>query len=218
MDYNVERNYKILKEKMEDSLESTLEFGRELIETELDAGIFDSIVKPIVKKFYDMWCDKDARSGTKKQIKVTLDVAKQLVQNGSQEKFDQLINDNFKEYLSGDQTYLQCSKTHKNFGKLKEVTKKGFISQVKEAVRFLNVEENVNNYDELTIAAFETKKEAYNALSIQLDHNDEGIKIVEKDPSILSIPTGKKTILRILRKGFEQTKRDLINRLDDIFN
>lgn len=218
MDY-VERNYKILEEKMIDSLESTLELGRDLIDTELDAGIFNVLVKPVIKTFYDYWCDKDAREGTKKQIKVTLDVAKKLIENGSEEKFEKLIEDNFQEYLSGDQTYLQCNKNHKNFDKLKEITKKCFISQVKDAVRFLKVEkEEVTNYDDLTKATFQTKKEAYDSLSRQLDFNDQGIKIVERDPSILSVPTGKKTIIKILRKGFEQTKLDLINRLDDIYN
>lgn len=215
---NVERNYRILKEKMENSLESTLEFGRKLIDTELDAGLFNILVKPVVKTFYDYWCDKDARLGTKKQIKVTLDVAKKLVKNGSEEKFQHLIKENFQEYLSGDQTYLQCDKSHSNFDKLKEITKKCFISQVKDAVRFLKVEEEVNDYDELTRAVFETKEKAYDSLSRQLDFNDEGIKIVERDPSILTVPTGKKTIIKILRKGFEQTKKDLINRLDDIYN
>jgi hypothetical protein len=64
---------------------------------------------------------------------------------------------------------------------------------------------------------FETKDEAYDSLSRQLDFNDEGIRIVEEDPSILTVPTGKKIILKILRKGFEETKRELINRLDEIY-
>jgi hypothetical protein len=202
---------------MVDQMEYTFEYGRELIDRELDVGIFDVVVKPIVKSFYKNWVDNEAREGTMKQIKVTLNVAKQLVKNGSEERFDELIEKNFQEYLSGDQTYMQCDKSHENFDRLKEITKQCFITQVKGAVRFFKIEKNVSDYDELTKVTFDTKEEAYDALSKQLDYNDKGIQIVEEDPSILEIPTGKKTIIKILRKGFEETKERLLNRLDRIY-
>lgn len=215
---HIERNYQILKDKMIDQMEYTFEYGRELIDRELDAGIFDVVVKPIVKAFYKNWVDHEAREGTLKQIMVTLDVAKKLVKNGSEEKFHELIEQNFQEYLQGDQTYMQCDKSHKSFKELKKITKKCFISQVEGAVRFLKIDEDVIDYDELTKITFDTKEQAYRALSQQLDYNDAGIKIVEKDPSILNIPTGKKTIIRILRKGFEETKERLLKRLDRVYD
>lgn len=215
---HIERNYQILREKMIDQMEYTFEYGRELIDRELDVGIFDVVVKPIVKSFYKNWVDNEAREGTKKQIKVTLDVAKQLVKNGSEERFDELIEENFQEYLEGDQTFMQCDKSHENFDRLRKITKECFITQVEGAVRFFKIEKDVNDYDELTKVTFDTKEEAYNALSKQLDYNDKGIQIVEEDPSILKIPTGKKTIIRILRKGFEETKERLLSRLDRVFD
>lgn len=215
---HIERNYQILREKMIDQMEYTFEYGRELIDRELDVGIFDVVVKPIVKNFYKNWVDNEAREGTKKQIKVTLDVAKQLVKNGSEERFDELIEENFQEYLEGDQTFMQCDKSHENFDRLRKITKECFITQVEGAVRFFKIEKDVSDYDELTKVTFDTKEEAYNALSKQLDYNDKGIQIVEEDPSILKIPTGKKTIIRILRKGFEETKERLLSRLDRVFD
>ncbi|MBY8981363.1 MAG: hypothetical protein KGD57_00310, partial [Candidatus Lokiarchaeota archaeon] len=65
---------------------------------------------------------------------------------------------------------------------------------------------------------FKTKKEAYDSLIRNIDYNDEAIKLTEKNPSILKVPMGKKIILRLLRKGFEQTKQDLIEYLDTIYN
>lgn len=215
---HIERNYQILREKMVDQMEYTFEYGRELIDRELDVGIFDVVVKPIVKSFYKNWVDNEAREGTLKQIKVTLNVAKQLVKNGSEKRFNELIEKNFQEYLEGDQTYMQCDKSHENFDRLKEITKQCFITQVKGAVRFFKIEKDVGDYDELTKVTFDTKEEAYNALSKQLNYNDKGIQIVEEDPSILEIPTGKKTIIKILRKGFEETKERLLNRLDRIYD
>ncbi|MHA1235062.1 MAG: hypothetical protein ACTSQL_08265 [Promethearchaeota archaeon] len=218
MDY-VERNYKIVEEKMISTTDLSLNFGRELIETELDAGAFNFVVKPIVKAFYKIWSDNNARVGTLKQITIALDSAKSLIQNGeiTQEKFDEVIEQNFPSYLENDQTDKQCKKNHKHYDKLKEITRNSFISQVEECVLFLNIKDDVKNYDELSRAAFKTKEKAFEALKRQLDYNDDGIIIVEEDDSILNIPTGKNIIVSVLRKGFERTKKSLIDELDVIF-
>ncbi|MHA1476703.1 MAG: hypothetical protein ACTSPU_00750 [Promethearchaeota archaeon] len=213
------RNYKIVEEKMISTTDLSLDFGRELIDTELDAGAFNFVVKPIVKTFYKFWSDNNARVGTLKQIKIALDSAKTLVENGeiTKEKFDEVINKNFPNYLENDQTDKQCKKNHKDYEKLKEITRESFISQVEECALFLNIKEDVKNYNELSRAAFKTKEKAYEALKRQLDYNEHGIEIVEQDDTILNIPAGKNIILTVLRKGFEKTKSSLIEELDLIF-
>jgi hypothetical protein len=216
----VERNYKIVEERMIRQMEISLNFGKSLIDTELDARVLNVIVRPIVKAFYKYWSDKDAKIGTLEQIKVTLDTAKELVTNGqsSSEFFNRAINQNFPKYLENDQTNRQCKKNHRNYQKLRDVTKKCFITQVEESIVLLKVDENINTYSELSKAAFNTKDKAYQALKRQLDYNEEGISIVERDSSILSVIAGKDVILRVLRKGFELTKEKLIEELDEIFN
>jgi hypothetical protein len=52
----------------------------------------------------------------------------------------------------------------------------------------------------------------------QLDYNDEGIAVVEQDDNIIDVPAGRNIIVNILRKGFELTKKTLIEELDLIFN
>ena len=216
----LERNYEIVEEKMISTTDLSLGFGRELIDTELDAGAFNFVVKPIVKAFYKHWSDNDARVGTLKQIKIALDSAKMLVENGEiiKAKFDEVINKNFQSYLENDQTDKQCKKNHKDYEKLKEITKKSYISQVEECILFLNIKEDVKNYNDLSRAAFKTKDKAYKALIRQLDYNEDGIAIVEEDDSILNVPVGKNIIVSVLRKGFEMTKQKLIEELDVIFN
>ncbi len=216
----MQRNYKIVEEKMISTTDLSLNYGRELIETELDAGAFNFIVKPIVKAFYKHWSDNDARVGTLKQIKIALDSAKTIIENGeiTKDKFYETINKNFPDYLENDQTDKQCNKNHKDYERLKEITKKSFISQVEECILFLNIKEDVKNYNELSRAAFKTKEKAYEALKRQLDYNEDGIAIVEQDDSILNVPVGKNIIISVLRKGFEETKKSLIEELDFIFN
>lgn len=217
---HISRNYKIVEEKMISTTDLSLGYGRELIDSELDTGAFNFVVKPIVKAFYQIWSDHNARVGTLKQIKIALDSAKTLLENGeiTKEKFDETINKNFPDYLENDQTDKQCKKDHKRYGELKDITKQSFISQVEECILFLNIEEDVNNYNELSRAAFKTKDKAYEALKRQLDYNENGIAIVEEDDSILNVPAGKNIIVSVLRKGFEMTKFKLIEELDLIFN
>ncbi|TFG29455.1 MAG: hypothetical protein EU532_03185 [Promethearchaeota archaeon] len=214
----LERNYRIVQDKMIEEMDLALDFGKKLVDSELDAGIFDFLIKPIVKSFYNYWSVHDARTGTLEQIKIALDCGKYLVKNGmNQENFDNLIAENFPKYFTNDQIYRQCKKNHKNFKELKKVTRETFIIQVKETVTFLKINDEVNNYDDLVRAAFKTKQEAYQSLIRQLDLNDNCIKIVEKDSAILKIPTGKHIILKVLRKGFIQTKKYLLDGLDEIY-
>ena len=214
----IERNYRLVEKKMVDQMEEAFEDGRKLIDSELDAGLLNFIVKPVVKTFYKYWSDHDARIGTLQQIKTTLDCAQLIIKDDLvNEDFDKIIEEFFPIYLEGDQTHRQCRPTHKSFNKLKQITKESFITQVKDAINFLNVKEEASNYDDLVRLVFKTKEKALNSLMQQLDFNEEGIKIIEKDPSILKIPTGKNIILKVLRKGFEHTKAELIRRLDNIF-
>ena len=48
----IERNYRILQDKMIEEMDLALDFGKKLIDSELDAGIFNFLVKPIIKSFY----------------------------------------------------------------------------------------------------------------------------------------------------------------------
>lgn len=217
----LERNYKIVEQRMVDQMELSLTYGKNLIDKEVNAGILNVIIKPIIKSFYKYWSEKEARVGTLEQIKITLNVAKELVSNGvnSKEKFDRLIDENFPRYLKNDQTDRVCKENHQNYKILKEITRKCFISQVEESLLFLNVKkDDIKNYNDLSRATFKTKEIAYQALIRQLDYNEEGIQIVKQDDSILKIPMGKKIILNVLKKGFDLTKKQLIEDLDIIFN
>ncbi len=216
----IQRNYNIVEQKMIAQTDLSLGYGRDLIDSELNVGFLNFVIKPIVKSFYQHWSDNEARVGTLKQIHIALDSAKLLIENGgiSKEKFDDVINRNFPIYLKNDQTDKQCKKNHKHYKKLKEITKQSFISQVEECILFLQVKEEVKDYNELSIATFKTKEEALKALMRQLNYNDEGIAIVEQDDSIIDVPAGRNIIVRVLRKGFEITKKKLIEELDFIFH
>jgi hypothetical protein len=204
---------------MIEQMEKSFELGRTLIDTELDTGLLNFIVKPIVKTFYDFWAKNEARSGTLKQIEVTLNSGKQLLLNGkTEESFEKIFEENFPKYLEADQTSQQCSKSHKNYEKLKHVAKETFKNYLKEVVRFLEIDDDVDNYGDLCRAAFPSKEVAEKILSKQLDYTDKGIKIVEEDSSILKIPMGRKIIVKALRQGFNLTKKEFKTSLNDTYH
>jgi len=216
---HVERNYILVRERMIHQMNVSLGYGKEILDSELDAGVFNFVVKPIVTSFYKYWSDKDAKVGTSEQIRLSLDSARNLILNGgyTEDKFNEIINNKFKTYLDNDQTTRQCKKTHKNYGQLEDISKQLFTSQVQEALILLDTKEDVKTYNELSRATYKTKENAYQALKRQLDLNDNGIKIVEEDDNILKVAIGKNIITTTLRKGFELTKQKLIDELDEIF-
>lgn len=200
-------------------MENSLELGKSLIDTELDMGILNFLIRPIVKAFYEYWAQNDARSGTLKQIKITLDSGKRLLLEGnSDENFNKILEENFPKYFKADQTSLQCNKKHKNYKRLKQVAKETFINYLKELKILLSVNEDVNDYGDLCRVAFRNQEEAKKNLMKQIHYTDEGIKIIEEDPSILNIAVGRNLIVKALRKGFEQTKKDFTEALNDTYN
>ena len=218
MDY-IERNYHIIEQRMIEQMEHSIEVGRQLIETELDTGLLNFIVKPIVKTFYDFWAKNDARSGTLKQIKITLDSGKELLLNSNLEQnLDKIVEEFFPKYLANDQTDSQCSKTHQNYERIKQVAKETFINYLKEVIKLLEVKDEVENYGDLCRVAFPSREIAEQNLMKQLDYTDKGIKIIEEDHSLLKIPIGRKIIVKALRRGYELTKKEFIDALNDTYD
>ncbi|HUW90594.1 MAG TPA: hypothetical protein VMV43_08735 [Candidatus Nanopelagicaceae bacterium] len=204
---------------MTQQMEQSLKLGRKLIDTELDTGILNFIVRPVVKAFYDYWAQHDAKKGTLKQIDITLDAGKQLILNGnSEESFNRIVEEYFPRYLKGDQVTYQCSKNHRNYEKLKKNAKETFINYLREVKAFLGVEEYVIDYGDLAKFAFKSKELATKNLKKQLEFTERSISIIEGDPSILSLPAGKKIIIKALRKGFEETKKDFLKAIDETYD
>jgi hypothetical protein len=200
-------------------MENSIITGRQLIDSELDTGLLNFIIKPLVKIFYDNWAQNDVRGNTLKQINLTLDAGIELLKNGTNEEiFNRIVNESLPKYIEADQTSLQCSRQHKNYDRIIEVAKETFINYLKEVVKLLEVEDDVDNYGDLCRVAFKSKEVAEENLMNQLDFTDRGIKIVEEDLSILKIPVGRRIIVKTLRKGFLKTKKEFFKSLNETYN
>ena len=218
MDY-LERNYDLVKERMIQQMENSIITGRKLIDTQLDMGLLNWFLRPVVKVFYDNWAKNDIRGNTMKQINLTLDAGIKLLKNGvNDDNFNRVVNENLSKYIEADQTSLQCRKQHKNYRRIIEVAEKTFTNYLTEVVKLLEVSDEVKDYGDLCRVAFKSKEVAEENLMKQLDFTDRGIKIVEEDLSILKIPGFRKIIVKALRNGFEETKREFINGLNDTYD
>ncbi|MFX0083323.1 MAG: hypothetical protein ACFE94_16375 [Candidatus Hodarchaeota archaeon] len=218
MDY-FKRNFDIVRERMIQQMEDSIALGRNLIDTELDTGVLNFIIKPIIKTFYDYWSKSDVKEGTLKQIQITLESGRDLLFNDNNEQnFKKIVGDSFPKYLKADQASRNCSHSHKNYERLKQVAKETFINYLKEVVKLLEVKEDVEDYGDLCRVAFSTKEVAEQNLMKQLEFTDRGIRIIEEDPSILKIPVAKKIIVKLLRSGFECTKAEFIKSLNETYN
>jgi hypothetical protein len=200
-------------------MENSIKMGRTLIDKELDMGFLNFIIKPLIKVFYDNWAKNDIRDNTLKQINLTLDAGMELLKNDlNDDNFNKIFNENLPKYIETDQTSLQCNKQHKNYNRIIEVAKETFLNYLKEVIKLLDVKDDVDDYGDLCRVAFKSKELAEQNLMKQLSFTNRGIKIVENDLSILKIPLGKKIIVKALRKGFEQTKKEFIVALNDTYD
>ena len=214
---DVAQNIRLFKDQLINTIKKRIAIGNKLIDDELKSNPFDIIVKPIVHAFYDFY-SKDARIGISKQIDIIIGCGAKLINREDNEKiFYDNVEKMFPEYLKGDQLSGMCKKNHKNYPQLKSLLKKVFIHQIKEALILFKVKQEVENYNSLIRAAFKTKEEARKHLITQLDLYDECLRIIERDLSILTFPTARKRIFNVLKKGSEESNKDFISNLDEIY-
>ena len=214
---HVDRNIYLFKKQLIETIDNRIMFGKKLIELELKSSPFDIIIKPIVNTFYEFY-SKDARKGILKQIEIIIKCGNKFIEKEDNEDiFNAEVEKMFPEYLEGDQLSSMCKKSHENYPKLKAVLKNVFISQIKESIILFKVKEDIDDYNGLIRAAFKTKEEACRTLITQLDSYDECLRIMEKDLSILTFPTGRRRIFNVLKRGSEESNRDFITNLDEIY-
>ena len=149
---HIERNTELLGKRMMRIMRMSMDFGREIINQEVDVGLLNVIVKPIVKTFYNYWSNTEIYKGTVKQIRAVVDSAKDLIKKDNlEESFEKTIEKYFPIFFDGDSTSKRCKEDHRNFRKLKEILYENFIDKVRETILFLKVKKaDVESYEDLT--------------------------------------------------------------------
>ena len=217
----VERNYRFIEERMKIQADISLRFGEQLIDEEFKGGLSSILIRPTVKVFYSFYAKKNLKESALKQLYVVLNTAKDLLLAGKtpeDPEFQQLIDQNAREYIKNDSTVLYCKRNHPNFHRLIQNVKEGFIFQVKNTWILLGIDGDVNGYTELCKKAYKTREAARETMIQQMNIIERGIRIVESDQTILDVPVAKSLIMRVLRNGYEQTREQFLRDIDIDFN
>ncbi len=213
----VERNYRLIEERMKIQADISLRFGEQLIDEEFKGGLTSIFVRPTVKLFYSFYAKKNLKEAAVKQLYVVLNTAKDLLLSGKTPEdsdFQELIDQNAREYIKNDSTVLYCKRNHPNFRPLIQNVKDGFKFQVKNTWKLLGIDGEVNGYTELCHKGYKTHDVARDTMIQQMDFIGHGISIVESDQNILDVPAAKSLILRVLRNGYEQTREQFLRDID----
>ncbi|MHA1820831.1 MAG: hypothetical protein ACTSU2_00790 [Promethearchaeota archaeon] len=211
-----ERNVQFIKERMEKQIKDSLSRGNSYIDRELQNPLF-FLIRPAIKAFYNNITKPQLERGSKNNLKLCLEVAKEKIINPEID-LDELIDKYFNQYLKGDQTASALNKKHPNYPWFVENTRRIFKAQIIPLIKMLKCEEPASNYDELSVKTFKTPEIARKTLSEQLDLMYDGIKKIESDMSILNLPVGRDILINVLKKGFQDTRKELIGDIDVIFN
>nr|MDO8118428.1 hypothetical protein [Candidatus Sigynarchaeota archaeon] len=113
MNPHIERNVALVRERMLQQLDSSLDKGAHYIDQELDSPKY-LLIKPIIQGFYSLFARPDINSGSKGNLQVCIDAGREVVTNPST-NLEQIINKYFPKYLKNDQTAKYCNKFHKNY-------------------------------------------------------------------------------------------------------
>ena len=215
----ISRNSQLVKEHLLRQMRESLAVGKRLTGEECTG--LSLVLKPIVLSLYSNLVQKDLEKGTIKTINQLLNLSKNMIINGIEMKSEQFykrLNDNFPIYLKNDQTGRLCKRNHKNFKWLEENLRKTFEAQICSIVPLLKIEnKEILNYYQLCRSAFETVEECKSVLKKQTDSMFNAQQIINKDLSILDIPTARTIIFRILRKGFDIQVRNFDSAIDKIY-
>lgn len=205
---HLERNYRIIYERLSSQIDVSLEKGNKYIDKEL-SGFFFAGIRPIVKLFYNSIKRKDMAAGSEKQIDVTLGAAKEAVTNTSK-SFEQVLTEYFPKYLEYDQTNLALKKGHPNYRRCVDNLKNTFRSQVEPLIKLLNCDDDdITSYAQLTACTFGDKDTCMNEMERQMQYMNKGIEILAEDLSILNLPVGRDVLFNVLKAGYNETWDDL---------
>ncbi|MHA1338544.1 MAG: hypothetical protein ACTSRZ_02965 [Promethearchaeota archaeon] len=211
----LKRNEEYIRKRLLKQIDVCLSKGNKYIDEELSNPLLFAI-RPIVKTFYNYGARGELEKGSINNMEICIKAALDAINNNDRD-LDEIIDKYFEEYFKNDETAKYCNKNHRNFKWLRENTRETFKYQVKPLIDMLKCMDEARNYEELSVKTFKTADNARKALSMQLDSMERGLKKIEEDISILNIPAGRDLILKILKKGFKDTKQELIGDIDIIF-
>ncbi len=210
-DASLEEHANIIKEEMLHELDLGLEYIQFLI-SKMYGGIAGWFLNPIARLIYHLMARKDIREKCIAQIDIVLDCA--LKYDGK--NLEELIEENFEQYIFNDQSFHHCKKQHKVYPVIEGIMKDIFKSRIEPAHKMLY--SKGDSYDELTKSAFTQKEDALNNLQRELEFSYDVMGVIKEHKKVMKIPSFvRDKIITIMEQGQKYAEERLTSRIDEIY-
>jgi hypothetical protein len=202
------RNEALIRKRLGSQIDHSLEKGNKYIDQEL-SGPLNLLIREAVKFFYNAVKKPDMADGTRNQINVIINSAKESIEH-PEKKLEDIITAHYSDFLKGDQTTRALKKTHKNYKWCVENQKKVFYAQLEPLIPMLLCESlNVDSYLDLTRETYKTKDKIMEAMTKQKPLMEAALRKIAEDKSILDLPMGRDILFNVLKGGYNETWEEL---------
>ena len=209
---SLEENAHIVKEELIREMDRGLDYIQKLINN-MYGGVAGWFLNPIARLIYHIMARKDIREKCIAQIDIVLDCA--MKYDGH--NLDQLVEENFEDYIYNDQSFHHCKKNHKVYPIIEGLMKDLFKSRIEPAHRLLTSKGSC--YEELTQNAFSKKQDALDNLQRELEFSYKVLGVIKKNKNVMKIPSFvRNKIIHIMELGQKYAKERLTERIDEIYN
>ena len=200
---------------IKEELIKEMDMGLDYIQTcigNMYGGVTGWFLNPIARLVYHIMARKDIRDKAIAQIDIVLDCA--MKYNGS--NLDQLIQENFEDYMLNDQSFHRCKKNHKVYPIIEGIMKDLFKSRIEPTHKLLN--SNGNCYEELTKNAFSEKEFALGNLQRELDFSYKVLDVIKEHRRVIKLPSFVRSpVIKIMQFGQQYAKERLTERINEIY-
>lgn len=207
----IEKNKKLVEEEFYQLIAEGIKYTEEQIGS-LFKGKLSFILNPLAKVVFSWFAVDKAKQAGLKQLKFTLNGAGQCVNKS----IDEVVNKYFSPYLKYNIVYLRSNHRHRDYPKLQELMKQGF--KIRLTLYSTMLSAKGKTYEELVRNAFPSKSDVVKLIEKQFEVVNCAQELVEKEPLLIKIPPlARREILHILKSAYQQERKLLLKRIDQIY-
>jgi len=215
----VDRNEAFVREHLKRHLNILLSNAVRLMDDILSGALW--VLRGPARLFFYPFVKIHMRRSAVKAIDFLMELVRRLALDGikvDSDKFDEIVEEEFPKWLDNDHIIQYCRKRHKNFERIKDISKLGFKWQVIPMLKFVsNPEEGLKQYPDLCRSTYKKPEDCQYDLDQQLVAIKDGLAVAGEDVSIYDIPLFKQLFHENLIKLFSNMTSDFHEDIDLIY-
>lgn len=199
----------LIRDRLEHEIRLMLRFMDHQV-GRLFSGPLGFFLNPLVRLFYHFAAQEAAIRRARLQLELYLECASKF----DGRNLDKLVAENFERFLKTEEIYARGNRNHPKWKAVLAIERATFQGRLEPLVRLAR-EGRGETYEELTRAAFPSRKEAEEVLECQFELGEKLIDLVRKEPGLVPIPSMfRETVLNLLGTGVEFARHTLKEQMD----